>query len=140
MIVIIKFNAPIKGVSPFSLSKILKGTWILNELIILCKKVVISLVEGNYSYLGQEDALSRVSEEDIRSVLENYGGVLSILPDEAFKINAFEVYKYDDNSGYKIDLDLWINNTRSDLTLQLDVKTDNHNKILSYRILDILVM
>lgn len=112
----------------------------LEELINLCKKVVRCLVEDNYSCLEQEKALSRVSEEDIKRVLKDYGGLISILPDEAFATNAFEVYRYNDNSGYSIDLDLWINNTRSDLTLKLDVKTDNCNKILAYRILDILVM
>lgn len=112
----------------------------MEELIELCKKVVRYIVEDNYKALEQEKALSRVSEKDIKRVLENYGGALSLLPDNAFKSNAFEVYKYKDNTGYKIDLDLWINEIRSDLTLQLEVKTNNSDKITSYRILDILVM
>jgi hypothetical protein len=113
---------------------------ILKELIVLCKKVVKYLVEGAFDCLEQESALNRISEKDIRRVLENYGGSLSVLPDEAFKPDAFEVYKYNDNSGYKIDLDLWVNNSKSDLTLQLDVKIDGLNKVSSYSILDVLVM
>jgi|GEM_PF-6534576 len=77
----------------------------LEELINLCKKVVKYLVEDNYIALEQENALSRVPEKDIKRVLKNYGGVMSLLPDDVFKTNAFEVYKYNDNSGYKIDLD-----------------------------------
>jgi hypothetical protein len=112
----------------------------MEELVSLCKKVIKCLAEDNYNDLERENAFSRVSEKDIRRVLGNCGGAISLIPDEAFETNAFEVYKYNDNSGYKIELDLWINNTASDLTLQLDVKTDKCNKILSYKILDILVM
>lgn len=48
--------------------------------------------------------------------------------------------KYNDNSGLKVDLDLWIDGKRSDLTLQIEIKFDKNRDISSYRILDILVM
>lgn len=112
----------------------------MKQLIALCNKIVKCIIEEDYDYLERENALIRVSKLDIIRVVEEYGGTLSLIPDEAFSTDAFEVYKYNDNSGYKIDLDLWIDGVRSDLTLQLEVKTDNSSKIKSFIILDILVL
>lgn len=112
----------------------------MEELIIICKTVVDCLIEEKYNLLKQENVLNRVSENDIRRVLKDYGGSLTKIPDEAFKTNAFDVYKYNDNSGYKIDLDLWINNARSDLTIQLEIKDDGSKKKFLHRILDVRVM
>lgn len=50
------------------------------------------------------------------------------------------IYMYNDKSGMKIDLDLWIDGKRSDLTLQVEIKLDEGDRINSYRILDLLVM
>ena len=98
------------------------------------------LEKGNYYFLREHNALSWVSEEDIKRVLKEYGGCISTIPNEAFQTNAFHIYKYNDNSGLKIDIDLWIEGERSDLTLQIEVKMDSNNNIDSYRIMDVLVM
>jgi len=118
----------------------LRRIYVMEELINLCKKVVESLVHNNYEFLEQVNALSRVSKEDIKRVLKEYGGTLSTIPDDAFNTNVFQVYKFKNDSGYGIDLDLWINNCRSDLTLQLDVKTNEDDEIVSYIIDDIHVL
>lgn len=105
-----------------------------------CKKIVDRLVEGDFRYLEEHGALSRVSEEDVMRVVGEYGGKLSAIPDHAYQTNAFQIYRYDDNSGYKADVDLWFDGKRSDLTLQLDIKTDERGEIEAFTIGDILVM
>ena len=112
----------------------------MNKVIDLCKQIVTCLEKGNYNSLREHNALSRVSEEDIKRVLKEYGGCISTIPNEAFQTSAFRIYRYHDNSGLKIDLDLWVNGERSDLTLQIEVKTDGNNNIDNYRIMDVLVM
>lgn len=112
----------------------------MDKLIDLCKTIVECLVYNNYELIEQANALSRVSKEDIKRVLREYGGTLSMIPDEAFSTEAFHINKYKNTLGYAIDLDLWINNCRSDLTLQLDIKTDENDQIVSYIVEDLHVL
>ena len=109
----------------------------MNGVYEICKEIVTCLQNEDYQLLNEHNVLCRVSEEDIKRVIHEYGGCLSTIPDEA---NAFSIYKYNDNSGLKVDLDLWIDGKRSDLTLQIEIKFDKNRDISSYRILDILVM
>jgi len=109
----------------------------MDEVYEICKKIVMCLQNGDYDFLNKQNALCRVSEEDIKRVLHEYGGSLSTIPDGKENI---EIYKYNDNSGVKADLDLWIDGKRSDLTLQVEIKYDKDNGIAGYIILDILVM
>ncbi len=109
----------------------------MDEVYRICKEIVTCLQNGDYDFLNKKNALCRVSEEDIKRVLHEYGGCLSTIPDEKDYIYT---YKYKDNSGLKVDLDLWIDGKRSDLTLQIEIKYDKDNNISGYMILDILVM
>lgn len=109
----------------------------IEEVYVICKEIVTCLQKEDYVFLKEHNALCRVSEGDIKRVLHQYGGCLSALPDEK---GLFRIYKYNDNSGLKVDLDLWIDGKRSDLTLQIEMKLDGYNKICGYMILDILVM
>ena len=77
------------------------------------------------------------TEEDIKRVIYEYGDYLSLSPNLA---DDMCICMYNDKSGMKIDLDLWIDGKRSDLTLQVEIKLDEDDRINSYRILDILVM
>ncbi len=113
------------------------------EIKELCIKVVNNLIEGNYKALEKEGALSWLSEDTIKEVLIEYGGPninLTRLPEEAFFKNRFSPIKLNDNSAYVVDIDLWIDDEWSDLTLQLDVYIDEKDNITSYRIYDIHVM
>ena len=112
------------------------------ELMImqLCRKITAYIQEGDYASLAWDNALCRVSEQDIRRVLGEYGGSVTTIPDEAFHSNAYYVIPYRDGTGYHIDLDLWIDGDRSDLTLQVEVNMDENQKICGYRIFDLLVM
>lgn len=112
----------------------------MEKIIEYCKNIVKILVEYDFEKLEKYHALSRVSKEDIIRVIKEYGGTLTDIPNEAYKTNAIEIYKYNDNSGYKVDIDLWFDYKRSDLTLQLDIKSDINGEIQSFIISDILVM
>lgn len=112
----------------------------LDEVMQLCRKIVEYIQEGDYASLVRDHALCRVSEQDIRRVLGEYGGSVTAIPKEAFHSNAYDVYTYRDGSGYHVDLDLWIDGGRSDLTLQVEINVDEHNEICDYHILDLLVM
>lgn len=109
----------------------------MNDIYKICKEIVTCLQKEDYEFLKKQNALCRVSEEDIKRVLHEYGGSLSAIPDES---ETLYIYKYNDNSGLMVELDLWIDGKRSDLTLQIEIKFDENNKISSYMILDILVM
>ncbi|MDE5894046.1 MAG: hypothetical protein K2H45_14100 [Acetatifactor sp.] len=112
------------------------------ELMImqLCRKVTTYIQESDYASLARDNALCRVSEQDIRRVLGEYGGSVTAIPDEAFHSDAYHVIPYKDGTGYHVDLDLWIDGHWSDLTLQVEVNVDENREICGYRILDLLVM
>ena len=109
----------------------------MEEVYKICEKIVTCLQNEDYDILYKHNALCRVSEEDIKRVIYEYGGHLTPIPNIR---DVLDIYKYNDNTGMKVDLDLWINGKKSDLTLQIEIKNDNNNKIKSYMILDILVM
>lgn len=106
----------------------------------LCKSIVKNLVQFNFDELEKCHALGRVSSDDIIRVIKEYGGTLTDIPDEEYQTDTIEIYKYRDNSGCKVDIDLWFDGKRSDLTLQLDIKTNAGGEVQSFIISDILVM
>lgn len=104
------------------------------------KQIIQSFVAQDFEQLEKCKALSRVHKEDILRVLGEYGGTLTTIPDEAYHTDAFEITRYRNHSGYFVLIDLWIDNKRSDLTLQLDIKTAQNGKVISIIINDLLVM
>ncbi len=114
-----------------------------HELVNLCIRVVSSIINDNYKDIRNVGALNRVSEEEIKQVLSKYcigDCALTPLPIDAFEENRFQVVKYTMKSGYAVDIDLWINNQLSDLTLQLSVETDESDNITSYLIENLQAM
>ena len=106
----------------------------MNEIYEICKKIVMCLQNRDYDFLNKQTALCRVSEEDIKRCYMNKETVFQQFQME----NKVQIYK--DNLGLKVDLNLWIDRKRSDLTLQIEIKCDKDNCIAGYMILDILVM
>ena len=82
---------------------------------------------------------SRVSESDIRRVLNEYNSNESIMipPDDYYE--KIYINEYKDGSGYHVDIDLWYCNGRSDLTLQVDIQKKECNE-LSFKIDDLRVL
>lgn len=112
----------------------------MDRIVQLCKRITACIQEGDYGSLARDHALCRVSEQDIRRVLGEYGGSVTSIPEEAFHSSAYTVYTYKDGTGYHVDLDLWIDEKQSDLTLQVEINVDENQEIRGYHILDLLVM
>lgn len=98
----------------------------MENIIKACKFVMECLVNGNYELLDKEGALIRVSEEDIKRVLNDYNPNDSIIvpPDDYYK--KIYIIEYKDGSGYHVDIDLWYYDGQSDLTLQLDIRKEEN--------------
>lgn len=101
----------------------------MEEIIKICKHVIECMVNDNYELLEIEGALVRVSERDIKRVLHEYNPDENIIipPEEYYK--KIYVNKYNDGSGYHVDVDLWYYSGRSDLTLQLDLLQKEENEL-----------
>lgn len=114
------------------MGKIYGGKGKMEEIIRICKHVIECIVNGNYKLLELEGVLKRVSERDIKRVLHEYNPSGNIItpPDEYYK--KIYINKYNDGSGYHVDVDLWYDSGRSDLTLQLDLlqKQDNELEVI----------
>lgn len=87
-----------------------------------CQYIVQCLVDEKFVELETKGILTRVSEEDIKRVFNEYDDKnhISMPPISYFK--ELEIHEYNDHSGYWIDIDLFYNNQISDLTLQLDFR------------------
>lgn len=111
----------------------------MNGIYSICEAAVESIVSGDYTFLREQDALSRVSEDDIRRVLDEYDpGCRPVMPPEHYFEKGAYIVEYTDGSGYHVDLDLWYPEGRSDLTLKLDIRKEQGK--LRFIIDDILVM
>ena len=101
----------------------------MEEIIKICKHVIECMVNDNYELLEIEGALERVSERDIKRVLHEYNPDENIIipPEEYYK--KIYVNKYNDGSGYHVDVDLLYYSGRSDLTLQLDLRQKEENEL-----------
>lgn len=101
----------------------------MEEIIKICKHVIECMVNDNYELLEVEGALERVSERDIKRVLHEYNPDENIIipPEEYYK--KIYVNKYNDGSGYHVDVDLWYYSGRSDLTLQVDLRQKEENEL-----------
>lgn len=97
------------------------------------------MVDNDYKLLAKEGALTRVSEKDIKRVLNEYNSRAGIInpPDNYYQHVCVNEYK--DGSGCHVDLDLWYYDGQSDLTLQLDIRKKGHDKLI-FRIDDLRVL
>lgn len=90
----------------------------------LIAALVRELAAGNYGDLERDGRAGRLTAEDLRRVIADYGATLIPLPDDAFEVggNAYPI-EGSDPPEWAIDQHLWTKEEgRSDLTLQVDVK------------------
>ncbi len=101
----------------------------MEDIIRICRHVIECLVNCNYTLLEAEGVLKRVSEKDIKRVLNDYNSSERIVtpPDDYYK--KIYINKYKDGSGYHVDIDMWYSSGQSDLTLQLDIKKKKQNEL-----------
>ena len=95
----------------------------MEEVYRICKLAMECIVNNNYIRLEKLNALTRVSESDIKRVLAEYNpDEHPIRPPDSFFEEAAYIGKYNDGSGYYVDINLWYKTGESDLTLQLDIR------------------
>lgn len=111
----------------------------VRQIIHICKSAMACIVEGCYTFLEEQQALSRVSEQDIKRVLREYNPEeLPVMPpDFHFEKSAY-IGEYRDCSGWHVDINLWYPYGESDLTLQLDIR--KHKSQLVFMIDDLHVL
>ena len=97
------------------------------------------IVSNNYMLLNDHNALTRVSENDIRRVLSEYDpDELPVMPPDPYFEKAAYIVQYRDGSGCHVDINFWYPSGESDLTLQIDVRKQQGQ--LSFIIDDIHVL
>ena len=93
------------------------------ELIQICKSAMACIVEDSYTFLEEQQALSRVSSKDIRRVLKEYSPrERPVMPPDSYFEESAYMGEYRDGSGWYVDINLWYPDGESDLTLQLDIR------------------
>lgn len=97
------------------------------EIKNILKMLVIDLVNGNYSNLVKDGRIGRLTEDEIKNVIGNYRGQLTLPPEDAY--NQVQIYQENDSHQYAVDFDLWIDNYPSDLTLSATVSNDNKGNV-----------
>ena len=90
----------------------------------LIAALVRDLAAGNYGDVERDGRAGRLTAEELRRVIADYGATLIPLPDDAFEVGGdAHVIEGSDPPEWAIDQDLWTKEEgRSDLTLQADVK------------------
>ena len=93
------------------------------EILTSCtREIVTQLVQGNYDELVKRCKQSRLSSEDLRRVVEDYGRRLILPPDDAYdNLDVVEI-KGATSPSWSVRAPLWTGEEgRSDLTLELTI-------------------
>lgn len=102
----------------------------------LLKETIFDLVNKDFVKISSK-LIEELTIADIKEEL-NHWGTLTIPPDLAYeKINYIE---YDDGEGYAMELELWIDNEESDLTLSCEAIIDQLDNVLSFSITNLHVL
>ena len=109
------------------------------------REIILELVNGNYHKLKQLDKMGVLTPEEIHYAIDEYlieNEKLTFPPDEAFQneVKMIEVVhprKYKREFG--VLMDLWVNDQKSDLTLEADAWEDEKGEV-NVSIYDIHVM
>lgn len=110
-----------------------------NNIKIAFKKIIKYIVNGDYSKLLSDGLIGKLSEDDIRNELLDYGGVVSYPPEDSYD-KYLQVTQIRDTEKYKAFYELWIDNERSDLTLICDIISIDGDVVDSIEIDDIHVL
>jgi len=93
-------------------------------MIPVVREVVQDLVAREFVRIAERDVLKLINSEEIRREIDDYPGILTMPPDDAF--DTMEVYGKTDEWG-RVDIDLWYDNARSDLTLSCKIIRRGHS-------------
>lgn len=87
-------------------------------LIPIVKEIVSRLVRHDYGAVVENDDVKRLSADEVKLAIEEYPGEITMPPDSAFE--KMDIYGKTD-SWKSVDMDLWYNGSRSDLTLSVRI-------------------
>ena len=95
----------------------------MEEIYAICKAAMTCIVRNDYTFLREQNALTRVSEADIKRVLAEYDPSQNPVmpPDSCYKAPAY-ICTYTDGAGYFVCINFWYPSGQSDLELQLDIR------------------
>jgi hypothetical protein len=86
------------------------------------RSVVEALVRGDYSAVARRTANRRLTADEIRGAVKQYGGTSTMPPDPGF--SAIDVIEVENSKPprYAVSIDLWtVEEGSSDLTLELTI-------------------
>lgn len=89
------------------------------DIIPILKEIVNLLIAKQYKNIVQLDYLKNYSESELEESILDYEGTLTLPPKKAFE--ECEIYETDDKNIIRVDLDLWFDNEKSDLTLSCTI-------------------
>ena len=112
----------------------------LNDNIkIALKKIILDIVKGDFDKLSSDGRIGKLSEDDIKNELLDYGGIVTIPTEDSYD-RFLQVTQIRDTEKYKVFFELWIDNERSDLTLICDIISTNGETVDTIEIDDIHVL
>ena len=94
---------------------------ISSQQIEIVRQFEKALIDRNYQLISQEAGMGRVTASEIDQAIEEYGGVITIAPNSIFDDFKIIQVKDTDKPTWAVDFDLWIDNKKSDLTMQIDI-------------------
>ncbi len=104
---------------------------ITSKMIMALREVETALMKRDYAGLSNKFRESRLSEEEIRSAIKNYGGTITRIPDEKLlKIPVIRI-SGTDPIKWAIDLDLWMDKKPTDLTVSIILHENNDGNFIA---------
>lgn len=95
------------------------------------KKIIRLLVAGEYRRLEEMNKIGKLSSDELEEAILQYGERLSFPPEEAF--DEMDIFKSDNPQNcyeeYFIDIELWTNGCKSDLTLSCEAKVTENKEL-----------
>ena len=115
------------------------GMALSDNIKIALHEVVADIVKGDFCKLSSDGRIGKLSEDDIKHELLEYGGVATIPQEDSYDI-FLQVTQIRDTEKYKAFFELWIDNERSDLTLICDIVSTDGETVDTIEIEDIHVL
>ncbi len=101
------------------------------------RKLVQMLAAARFSDLEADGRAGRLTAEELRRAVQEYGRTLRELPEEAWAL--VDEYRQNNSDDFSLDVPLWtIEEGRSDLTLSISVRETREGVTLSIDDLHVL--
>ena len=97
-----------------------------NEMV----SIINRIKDMRYDELLKEGYLETLTKDEIIEEINIYGGNITKTDIKEYK-KSFQYMRVDNTDEYKVFLDFWIDNERSDLTLVCNIELDSNNNIIN---------